>query len=282
MKHGEAIRQVNQAVTKYVNIAQRLDPECTNVKAIMSTRKSTTAGKAYVGRVPFGVYEISLNIPLLAVNNDPDQIDQTVGHEIAHLIAYKVYGDRGHGASWKKVMRYFGLAPERCHDMSKAATTVGKNTTIYVYRCTGCGKHVHLGAKRHKKQQQCQAAGSRYGFFHCGKSNPLEFVMQTDKKSLAAWKNGQQQTFNTTENNRRNSNSMMIDHEQTHKDLAASRQQQKNESTPKKGTKIDRCRELYKELSSYGYSRKAIIQEFVEQINMTPAGAATYYAKVKN
>jgi SprT protein len=50
-------------------------------------------------------------------------------------------------------------------------------------------------------------------------------------------------------------------------------------TTPRAGTKLDACREIYKRY--FGYcSRGQIIEMFVEHAGCTPAGAATYWAKL--
>lgn len=70
----------------------------------------TTAGRAWLNQ-----WRIQLNEQLCKENVE-DFINSTVPHEVAHLVAYKVFGDDGHGKGWKSVMRALGLDPERCHD----------------------------------------------------------------------------------------------------------------------------------------------------------------------
>jgi len=70
----------------------------------------TTAGKAWLGQ-----WRIQLNEQLCKENIE-DFINDTIPHEVAHLIAYKVFGDDGHGDGWKSVMRALGLNPSRCHN----------------------------------------------------------------------------------------------------------------------------------------------------------------------
>lgn len=70
----------------------------------------TTAGKAWLGQ-----WRIQLNEQLCKENIE-DFMQDTIPHEVAHLIAYKVFGDDGHGDGWKSVMRALGLNPSRCHN----------------------------------------------------------------------------------------------------------------------------------------------------------------------
>lgn len=70
----------------------------------------TTAGRAWLTQ-----WRIQLNEQLCKENVE-DFIQTTIPHEVAHLVAYKVFGDDGHGNGWKSVMRALSLDPERCHD----------------------------------------------------------------------------------------------------------------------------------------------------------------------
>ena len=73
--------------------------------------RGTTAGEAYPGK-----HHIRLNGQLLNENTD-DFIEQTVGHEWAHLAAANLHGPkiRAHGPEWKSVMTKLGLDPAKCH-----------------------------------------------------------------------------------------------------------------------------------------------------------------------
>lgn len=75
---------------------------------------------------------ISKNIirfnPTLLRRNPETFLKQTVGHEVAHFVAYHKYKDRGHGEKWYSVMRRLGLEEKRCHsyDTSLVPNKVGK------------------------------------------------------------------------------------------------------------------------------------------------------------
>ena len=70
----------------------------------------TTAGRAYLT-----VWKIELNLQLCKETWEDFQ-KETIPHEVAHLVAYKVFGDAGHGEGWKSVMRSLGIVPQRCHN----------------------------------------------------------------------------------------------------------------------------------------------------------------------
>lgn len=97
--------------------------------------------------------------PVLLQENKAHFLKQTVGHEVAHLVARKRFGDtiKPHGPQWQQVMAWFGLPANRGHtyDVSNVRTTVRKT---YTYRCR-CREY-ELGPRQHasvgKKQYQCK------------------------------------------------------------------------------------------------------------------------------
>ena len=90
------------------------------------------AGKAYPSE-----NRINLNSTLL-INNTDDFIEQTVPHEIAHLINRTLNGPqvRPHGPEWKAIMRALGLPPLRCHNYAVNQTgTRWRKRTMYFCAC---------------------------------------------------------------------------------------------------------------------------------------------------
>jgi SprT protein len=99
--------------------------------------------KTCAGRADYREKLISLN-PLLhdvrpgqAVNGD--EIDRTLRHELAHLLAHWRVGRRRitpHGSEWREACRDLGIADEaRCHNLPFAKKTCAPR---YVYRCPNC------------------------------------------------------------------------------------------------------------------------------------------------
>ena len=82
---------------------------------------------------------ISLN-PRLR-EHDAAEIDRTLRHELAHLLAQSRAGRRRippHGAAWRKACRDFGIADEaRCHTLP---FPVKQRARRFLYRCSRCGK----------------------------------------------------------------------------------------------------------------------------------------------
>jgi SprT protein len=92
--------------------------------------------KTCAGRADYREKLISLN-PLL--KNHGDEIDRTLRHELAHLLAQWRVGRRRiapHGSEWRQACRDLGIADEaRCHNLPFASTTYAAR---YVYVCPNC------------------------------------------------------------------------------------------------------------------------------------------------
>ena len=79
----------------------------------INNRLSSTAGRCF-----YESNEIDISSKLFAI--DPQEIlNQTVPHEVAHQVAYNLFGDTGHGAAWKQCMVAYGLEPARCHSIGQ-------------------------------------------------------------------------------------------------------------------------------------------------------------------
>jgi len=92
--------------------------------------------KTCAGRADYREKLISLN-PL--VQNHGDEVDRTLRHELAHLLAQWRVGRRRivpHGIEWRRACVDLGIADEaRCHNLPFAARTFPPR---YVYICPNC------------------------------------------------------------------------------------------------------------------------------------------------
>jgi SprT protein len=81
---------------------------------------------------------VSLNPRL---REHPAEIDRTLRHELAHLLAQFRAGRRRippHGAAWRKACRDLGIGDEaRCHTLP---FPVKPRARRFLYRCSRCGK----------------------------------------------------------------------------------------------------------------------------------------------
>ncbi len=93
-----------------------------------------------------------------------------VGHEIAHLIAPKVYGEhiQAHGKEWQRVMnRVFHLPADRNHTYDLRQTGCYR----FIYGCRCKGRETPLSAIRHNRRQKgvvyfCECCGGRFHFLY--------------------------------------------------------------------------------------------------------------------
>jgi predicted SprT family Zn-dependent metalloprotease len=94
--------------------------------------------KTAAGRADYREKLISLNPRLL---EHPGEIDRTLRHELAHILAQFRVGRRRilpHGVEWQQACRDLGIANEkRCHNLPFPARTYPAR---FVYRCPNCRK----------------------------------------------------------------------------------------------------------------------------------------------
>ena len=131
--------------------------------AVQLNLRGETAGQAWPER-----NLLRLNKVLLEENRQ-HYLEHTLGHEVAHLIAEKVYGKkiRPHGMEWKYVMeQVFNLPANRTHsyDIRRASKRP------FEYHCSCPGKTIHLSAIRHKRALK----GTIYQCTHCKGSLKLK------------------------------------------------------------------------------------------------------------
>lgn len=103
----------------------------TELRVEWNSRLQTAAGRA-----DYRQKLISLNPRLV---EHPEEIDRTLRHELAHLLAQFRAGRRRispHGPEWQQACRDLGLAGEkRCHTLPFPAK---RHTPRFIYRCPNC------------------------------------------------------------------------------------------------------------------------------------------------
>src|SRR5437016_14591367 len=92
--------------------------------------------KTCAGRADYRQKLISLNPQLF---EHPAEIDRTLRHELAHILAQFRAGRRRvlpHGAEWRQACCDLGIADEkRCHSLP---SKVSESARRYVYKCPQC------------------------------------------------------------------------------------------------------------------------------------------------
>ena len=101
------------------------------IRVEWNSRLKTAAGRAH-----YRHKLISLNPRLL---EHPAEIDRTLRHELAHILAQFRAGRRRispHGAEWRQACVDLGIADEkRCHNLPFPVRTY---TARFIYRCPNC------------------------------------------------------------------------------------------------------------------------------------------------
>jgi len=101
---------------------------------------------------------IKLNKDLLSIESNTKEItENTVAHELAHLIVGRLYPlAKPHGSEWKRVMKVLGETPSVTHNME---LPILKFTHLYACKCS----EYQLSNIRHKKVQK----GTKYRCTKC-------------------------------------------------------------------------------------------------------------------
>jgi SprT protein len=257
---NEVKQRTEAELERCIEIANRLYPSRDfKMPKVDYSLKGTCAGQAFDSK-----YMIKMNA-IICIDNE-HSIEDTAAHEFAHLVDGIVYPETRfsgyrqkrsiHGPTWKRIMRDFGHAPERCHnlDVSRARVSTRRTTKVHVWKC-GCGEgKVVITPAKH--QRMLQVAHTGYGVYmrghtahRCGNYTYHGIEGQETKPVVAPVV---KPTVKLTE-------------------VAAP-------TSPIK-SKMEHCRNIFR-MNPYA-GRPAIIAAFINQAGCTKAGAATYYATLK-
>lgn len=179
------IRKRNTSTNKSTDLIEKLKNECkkvlskaeqlyqldfSNVKYQFTT-SGLCAGKAGWGNT------LILSLEAAQVNWE-DMVNDTIPHEIAHLVCQRIPRlGKGHDNGWKRVCVSLGLKnPTRCH---KLKLTPAKQVTYHKYKLvcpvtnTVLDEYHVIGPKYHKKLQSY-------------KSDVFYFTLKSSKKRICA------------------------------------------------------------------------------------------------
>ena len=130
------------------------------VPAVAFDLRGRSAGQAIFARRSRDC-RIRINAALLE-SHPQEMLAETVPHEVAHVVIYRLYGRRArpHGKEWKALMRAFGVDPAPCHTLP---TEPVRQLKRFRYRCA-CAEDAWLTSIRHRRAQQ----GTDYVCRRCG------------------------------------------------------------------------------------------------------------------
>lgn len=154
-------RRAIAAAAHWIGVARAARPDRhINAPRVRFDLRGRAAGKADLDK-----WDIRINSDLLT-RYPLEIIQQTVPHEVAHLIAAAWHGRfaiKAHGPEWRNVMRLFGKAPNRLHTM---VTLPARTTRTFPTKCE-CADPVPITAVRYnrlvsgKRTYSCRLCGAR-------------------------------------------------------------------------------------------------------------------------
>lgn len=154
------------AVTHWVNVADRLCPRLRLPQPVVRfDLKGLAAGQAHTQ--PRGLRRrrdvIRLN-PTLLARHPREMLEETVPHEVAHLVIGRRYGRRAapHGPEWRSLMAAFGVPARACHTLRAEPS---RRLRRYRYHCA-CPEAATLTSIRHNRARR----GTRYLCRRCGET----------------------------------------------------------------------------------------------------------------
>lgn len=217
------------------------------------------------GRATYASHQIDLNYILLQRETE-DMVNDTVPHEVAHLITGIVYpktkGSRDckgspHGPEWQSVMRVLGVNPSRCHtlDVSDLKRVTSRSRVIR-YVCSKCKSTVRVSQKHHEKLKQKPDA-----VWHSG-CKGWKLVLASEHAIATA---AAPVVYTPPD--------PVIPRVVTPPAAAPTI------ITPRSSSKLDACESIY--VSNPGITRADMLRKFMAATGIGQAHAGTYYQTIK-
>ena len=167
------LHQTQQRVIELYTCAERYFMKRFKRPYIRLDLRGESAGQAIPAK-----YQLRFN-PVLLNENRQHFIEQTVAHEVAHLLAHELFGPRvqAHGKEWQAIMvKVFGLPADRCHTYD----TKRVSRQQWIYQCQCEGKTISLSTIRHNRARR----GTVYQCTRC--RSPLQFLHKDDSQEASA------------------------------------------------------------------------------------------------
>ena len=138
----EVRNKINQLITQYETRTGQKVPQ-TDIRFDLRGRSAGQAGHRGWN------YFMRFNKDMMLNQGWDHLINDTVPHELAHIICMANGTDRGHGYTWKRTCQALGGSGERCH--TEAVTYAKGRTFVYT---TSTGHTVNLSETKHRRIQQ--------------------------------------------------------------------------------------------------------------------------------
>lgn len=136
-RHNEVINKAKELFPAYAAKSQH---------TVYFYETGRSAGLAH------GHHKVGYNIHIFA--QDPERfINDTIPHEIAHMVVNALNAGKGHDKNWKHVCTMLGGNGNRCYSAENITHKLLRHRKQYQYRAS-CGTLVMLSDVRHKRLQQ--------------------------------------------------------------------------------------------------------------------------------
>lgn len=249
--------RVDAKILDCLAIAESTHGRVFNFPSVVYKTQGTTAGWAHssdcaCNQCKSGTreqYSIDLN-PILLMENVNEFIEDTVVHELAHVITWELHPkSKPHGKEWQDTMILFGAAPDRLHNFD--VTTIKENRTPrkrkakHLWRCGCGGAEIVVTDKKHDDMiaKFVTKTGNRFqyvlGHKRCGYSYVGEVELSSGESRVREY----------------------------HK--------------ARKVSKLDQAKKLF-DIYGYEKTRKEMIEILTINLKMKSTTASTYYNKLKN
>lgn len=157
-------------VQRVLEIANKIYNTDVKVTVKVDIRGTRIAGQAMRKN---GVYYIRLN-PLFCEQSAEHMMTETIPHEVAHIIAFALKCDDGHGPKWTKIAKSLGCTGNRCHN-----ERVYKENETYYFAIVNDHK-VQIRSSSYDKIQKGVKFKCKYGKI----DKDTEFEIKTGKELL--------------------------------------------------------------------------------------------------
>lgn len=138
MVDPQITQRISDKIRESIETANRLWSRSLELPSFQYKQMGVVAGKARPTE-----WRIFINPDFLSNGTLEQIINVTVPHEVAHLIAFRLFSDHGHGRWWKYVMTHLGLPPKRCHNYSLEGVKTRTRRTV-ACKCPTCGEEFKI------------------------------------------------------------------------------------------------------------------------------------------
>ncbi len=123
------------------------------------------------------MWAVKINTHVAAQNMEA--AENTVSHEVAHMVDFACRGKSNHDRHWRAIHRILGGNGERCSNYGNITVQPGRNTNWYLYRNPD-GIEVWVGPKHHASM--VKKSGYRLRDRHGNRFNASDFTGESRKK----------------------------------------------------------------------------------------------------